>query len=328
MIFSFAPMEGVTTSLYRRTHARFFPGVDRYYAPFLAPDGSGRVKDSALRELDPAQNPDLKLIPQILCNRAEAFLALSRELAAMGYREVNLNAGCPSGTVVPKHKGAGMLLDLQTLDAFLAELFAHTSLQVSVKVRLGLESPEEFPAILEIFNRYPLSELIVHARVRAGFYKSTPDLAAFAAAFSASRAPLCYNGNVLSPQHMEKVMSTVPLLHHVMLGRGAVANPALFRQLRGGEKLDPTELSAFLEALLAGLLEKGLGERHCLGVLKEIWYYVNHMFPGADRELKRINKARTLEDYRSAVGMLFHSGCFDSDAAFPGELPKLLTENA
>lgn len=124
MYFSFAPMEGLTSSIFRQTHARFFPGVDRYYAPFLAPDGQGKVKRSALRELEPERNQGIDLVPQILCNRPEAFLALSRELAAMGYREVNLNAGCPSGTVVPKHKGAGMLADLRSLDDFLAEVFS------------------------------------------------------------------------------------------------------------------------------------------------------------------------------------------------------------
>ena len=321
MIFSFAPMEGITTSLYRRTHARFFPGVDRYYAPFLAPDGSGRVKASALRELAPEQNTDLDLVPQILCNRAEAFLSLGRELAAMGYREVNLNAGCPSGTVVPKHKGAGMLLDLRSLEEFLDQVFSHTEMQVSIKTRLGLEKPEEFPAILELLNRYPFCELILHARVREGMYRSTPDLGAFAASSFASRAPVCYNGNLLAPAHLEKVMSTVPVLDRVMLGRGAVANPALFRQLRGGKKLEAQELFAFLDALEAGLVEKPLGERHILGCLKEIWYYVNHMFPGADRELKRINKARSLEEYRSALQILAAAGRFDPDGAFPGELP-------
>lgn len=322
MIYSFAPLEGITTSLFRRTHARFFPGADRYFAPFLAPDGSGRVKASALRDLEPENNADLHVIPQILCNRAEAFLSLTKELASMGYREINLNAGCPSGTVVPKHKGAGMLLDLRSLDAFLSEIFSRTDLNISVKTRLGLDRPEEFPAILELLNRYPFSELILHARVRSGMYKSIPDLGAFAAAFSESRAPMCYNGNILSPEHLDGVMSTVPSLERVMLGRGAVANPALFRQLKGGEKLGQQELFSFLDALEAGLAEKGLPERHILGWMKEIWYYVNYMFPGGARMIKQLHKARSLEEYRTAVRALAVSGSFDPEAAFPGAFPK------
>lgn len=321
MLLSFAPMEGLTTSVFRRIHAEFFPGTDRYYAPFLAPDGQGRVKAGAWGELLPERNAGLTLVPQILCNTAEAFLSLSRELAALGYREVNLNMGCPSATVVPKHKGAGMLLDLLSLDHFLNEVFSKTQVSVSVKCRLGLESTEEFPAVLEILNAYPLTELILHARDRKGLYQSTPDLNAFRRAFETSRAPLAYNGNVLSPEHFSVVMSTIPRLEHVMIGRGAIADPALFRQLRGGKKLDPAEFSSWLEALFAAYLSSGIGEYHSLGRMKELWYYVNHMFPGADRECKRINKARSAREYREAVSAVFSAGYFDPDAHFPGAFP-------
>ena len=146
-------MEGITSFVFRQVHARCFPGVDGYYAPFLAPDGQGRCKASALRELLPENNRDLKLTPQILTNSPEAFVNLSRELAAMGYEEVNLNAGCPSGTVVPKHKGAGMLADPDALDAFLDHVFSQCPISVSVKTRLGLESTAGFARLLEVYER-------------------------------------------------------------------------------------------------------------------------------------------------------------------------------
>ena len=305
MSWSFAPMEGITNSIFRRLHAAAFGCVDRYYAPFLAPDGEGRVKSSALEDLRPERNEGITLVPQILCNRPEAFLALGRELSSMGYREINLNAGCPSGTVVPKHKGAGMLSDLESLDRFLDTVFSRADFAVSVKTRLGLESPEEFDAILSVYNRYPISELIIHARDRKGLYQSTPDLAAFQRAFAASRAPVCYNGNLLSPAHLAAVQASVPALDRRMLGRGAVANPALPRVLQGGRTLEKPEFEDFLARLLDACLLSGIGEYHSLGRMKELWYYTGHLFPGAQRELKRINKARTSEDYRAAVSSLF-----------------------
>ena len=323
MQLTFAPMEGVTTACFRRIHAECFPGADRYYAPFLAPDGSGKVKISVLRELAPEKNPGFDLIPQILCNRPEAFLGLARELASMGYGEVNLNAGCPSATVVPKHKGAGMLLDLRSLDEFLDQIYSACPVKVSVKTRLGLESAEEFPVILEIYNKYPLAELIVHARDRAGMYQSTPDLSAYAFAFSHSRAPVCYNGNVLDRTSYNTVLAAVPETGRIMLGRGAAANPALFRILRGGSRLESKELRGFLDRLCAAYTEDGLPDYYLLGRMKELWYYVNHMFPGAQRELKQLNKARTLSDYHTAVELLFASGRFNSEATFPGAIPKV-----
>ena len=314
----FAPMEGITTYLYRRIHAECFPGVDRYFAPFLAPDGQGNCRKSSLRDILPENNDGIDLVPQILCNRPEAFLRVSGLLGEMGYKEVNLNVGCPSSTVVPKHKGAGMLLDLNSLDAFLNEIFSRCPLKISVKTRLGMESTGEFPAILEIYNRYPIHQLIIHARDRAGMYKSRPELDVFAAAWKESRAPLCYNGNLFSPDDLSPVLAAAPSLPAAMLARGAVANPALFRRLRGGAPLRVEELAEFLRRLESAFLAAGLPERYALDRLKALWFYTIHMFPDSRKAAKAINKAQTLDEYASAVNTLLRSERFSPCAAFPG----------
>ncbi|MBO5496387.1 MAG: tRNA-dihydrouridine synthase family protein, partial [Oscillospiraceae bacterium] len=234
MELSFAPMEGITGSIYRRVHARFFPGANVYYAPFIAPDGTGRFKGSALRELLPENNEGVKLIPQLLVNAPGPFLAAAEALGELGYEEINLNIGCPSGTVVAKHKGTGMLGDLESLERCLDEIFSRCPRRVSVKTRLGLVSTGEFPAILSLYRRYPLARLIVHARDRAGMYQSKPDLEAFALALEDSPFPVIYNGNVFSAGDHERIVNRFPALSGVMLGRGAVTDPALFRRIRGG----------------------------------------------------------------------------------------------
>ena len=314
----FAPMEGVTTYLYRRVHAEMFPGVARYYAPFLAPDGQGNCRKSSLRDILPENNRDVVLVPQILCNRPEAFLRAAGLLKEMGYEEVNLNAGCPSSTVVPKHKGAGMLLDLNSLDAFLNEIFSRCSLKISVKTRLGVESTAEFPTVLEIYNRYPVHQLIIHARDKAGMYRIRPDLEVFASALNDSRAPVCYNGNLFSPGDLQTVLDAAPGLSAAMLARGAVANPALFRQLQGGAPLAAEELADFLRRMEDAFLAAGLPERYALDRLKELWFYCVHMFPGSPKAAKAINKTRTLNDYHAAVDALLRSGSFTPCAAFRG----------
>ena len=320
MLLYFAPMEGVTSCVYRRVHARCFPGADAYYAPFLAPDGQGKCKASALQELLPENNRDLRVIPQILTNSPEAFLALSRELAAMGYRELDLNAGCPSGTVVPKHKGAGLLADPRELDAFLDRIFSDCPLRVSVKTRLGLHSTAEFDRLLEVYERYPLELLIVHARDREGMYRSRPDLDAFVRAAGKTRLPLCYNGDLVDAASLALVRERVPGLDRFLLGRGAAADPSLFRQLRGGERLEARELEDFLEQLQAGFLAWGLSERFALARLKELWFYLGFLFPGGEKGRKRILKSQNLGDYRAAVQGLLAQGLFDPSAHFPGQL--------
>lgn len=317
MEFYYAPMEGLTGYVFRACHHRFFPGITKYFSPFISPDPQGKIKTGSMRDIDPENNRDIRLVPQVLCNRAENFLAAARLCRDLGYDEINLNAGCPSATVVPKHKGAGMLMDLRSLDDFLADVFSRCELKVSVKTRLGMESSSEFPEILEIYNKYPIHELTVHARDRAGQYKSPVELPAFKYALEHSKAPVIYNGNIFSRQEYDALTSYCSA-EKVMIGRGGNANPALHRVLSGGAELDEKELRAFLDALSSGLAESGLGEHYTLARLKELWYYMQDMFPGGEKIIKQLKRAKYLSDYNSALDMLFASDTFSPEAKFRG----------
>ena len=315
MELSFAPMEGITYSAYRRLHAALFPGAARYYAPFIAPDSAGRFKAGNLRDVLPENNGGVELVPQLLCNAAAPFLAVAAELGDMGYEEVNLNAGCPSGTVVAKHKGAGLLGEPEALERVLEEIFTKCPLRVSVKTRLGLRSTNEFPVLLKIYKKYPLARLIVHARDREGMYKSLPDREAFAAALGCP-FPVEYNGNIFTPGDMDALKARFPALGAVMLGRGAAANPALFRVLRGGEALRAEELRDFHEQLTETYLSGGLAPNYTVSRMKELWFYQLCLFPGGERAGKAILKARSLPDYRAAVAALFANVAMDPTAGF------------
>ncbi len=317
MIFYLAPMEGLTGYVFRNILNRRFPGVAKYFSPFISPDGSGKFKSGSMRDILPENNPDLELVPQVLCNTPEQFIAASKIFGDMGYREVNLNAGCPSGTVVSKHKGAGMLADTKGLDNFLEEIFSHTQLKISVKTRLGVDTSDNFPEILEIYNKYPIYELTVHARNRAGQYKSPVDLPAFRYALEHSKNPVCYNGNIFSSAELNELNKTAPC-DKVMLGRGVCANPALVRQLKGGKSLEKEELRDFLNELSSGLLASGLGEHFTLARLKELWYYMQDMFPGGERKIKMIKRAKYLSDYNEALNALFSENYFTASSKFRG----------
>lgn len=316
MELSFAPMEGVTGCIYRQIHALCFPGADVYYAPFIAPDSTGRFKGSALREVLPENNAGISLVPQLLVNAPGPFLAAARVLADLGFREVNLNVGCPSGTVVAKHKGAGMLADLQSLERCLDEIFAACPVAVSIKTRLGLESTGEFPAVLALYRRYPLSRLIVHARDRRGMYQSTPDLDAFAGALDGSPFPVVYNGNVFRVSDYEEIRRRFPSLSGIMVGRGAAADPALFRRLRGGPALTGEEMRSFHDGLLEETLASGLAPHYTVQRMKELWYYMGCLYPSADKAVKAILRSRDLPAYRAAVSVLFSERAPDPEAAF------------
>ena len=316
MEYCYAPMEGITLSRFRQIHHEMFPGVSEYYTPFIAPDSNGGFRAKFLRELttDCGQVP---LIPQLLVNNAEAFCLTADRLFELGFREINLNVGCPSGTVFAKHKGAGMLRDLSSLDSILDQVTDHAQkvgCQITVKTRMGLHSTEEFPAIMEIYEKYPIKKIIVHARCRDDFYRGQADLEGFATAASVSRLRLVYNGDIASEKDLEALRQAAPTVDGVMVGRAAVANPALIRVLQGGAQLTRVELRMFHDRLTEAWLEDGLSPAFTVERMKSLWAYMQAMFPENKREIKAIMKARSMENFRSAVGIVLDSGDFRPDA--------------
>ena len=182
MRYYFAPMEGVTGAVYRRTHHEYFPGIDKYFMPFITPTTNERLTPRQKREVAPEVNAGVPAVPQLLTKSAADFIWAANTLFDMGYAEVNLNLGCPSGTVTAKGKGAGFLSDSDALDRFLDAVFCSCRGDVSIKTRLGMHDPAEFDRLLAIYNRYPVAELTIHPRVRQDFYKGKVREAAFAAA--------------------------------------------------------------------------------------------------------------------------------------------------
>lgn len=306
MILSLAPMEGVTGSVFRRVHAECFGVLDRYYTPFVAPPHAGSTFGGrAAREVDPERNRGLDVIPQLLTKDADEFVYAAGLLAEMGYREVNLNLGCPSGTVFNKGKGSGFLRDPEALDAFLGEACARSPLPVSVKTRLGVSDDAEFGRILDAYCAHPLAELIVHPRVREDFYKGAPRWEPYGEALARAPFPVAYNGDIFAPEDLEALLSAYPATRHVMVGRGVLTNPALPRQLRGGGPMTPEELHAFHDRLF-GAYEAEIGG-NAVYRLKEWWAYARYAFADPVAVHRAVRKARRVEDYRAAAEQVFRS---------------------
>ena len=302
MRYYFAPMEGLTDSIYRRLHHRYFSGVDRYYMPFLSPTIHRSLTHREDWELPMAQSESFVAVPQILTKVPEDFLWAAQVCRDRGYEEVNLNVGCPSGTVVSKGKGSGMLRNPGELDRFLETIFAGSPLPVSVKTRLGLESPEEFPAILEVFNRYPIRELTIHPRVRKQFYNGSVDMDLFRYTVQNSRNPLCYNGDLTSMEQIQTFAAEFPGIEAVMVGRGLVADPGM---LCGGT--DVKSLEEFMNALLAEYTVAFGGSRNAMFRLKENWGFLHTRFEGIDKLWKRLRKTTDLNEYRQITSEIFHT---------------------
>lgn len=327
MKYYLAPLEGITTYIYRRAYHQHFAPMDKYFTPFLVPHTKKGFSTKEKNDVMPEHSPGMNLVPQIMSNQAESFLHTVEKLKVYGYEEVNLNLGCPSKTVVSKGRGSGFLADPDGLDRFLDEIFKKCDVKISIKTRIGKDDPKEFARLLDIYNQYPVEELIIHPRVQKDFYKNQPNLGAFHDAVEESKIPLCYNGDIFTPESYEEMKREFPQVDTFMLGRGILMNPALLDLIRMREKTDvkkttdidvtewkkeetsrkmqsadryKKEIHAFLEQIKCDYLEVGMGEKNTLFKLKELWSYMGQNAPEAKKALKRIRKSQSMADYDSA----------------------------
>lgn len=306
MKFYVAPMEGITGYIYRQTHAELYPGADEYYTPFVSPGPKMSLKGRDVRDVLPENNRKIWPVVQVLTNRVDEFLAADERLRDFGYEEINLNLGCPSGTVAAKFRGAGFLALPDELDAFLGAIFERAKCRISIKTRVGKADPGEIVGLVDIYNKYPLEYLIVHPRVQIQGYTGAPDMPSFDYAYKNSRCPVVYNGDIWTPEHMKKLLVSYPDLEAVMLGRGLIANPALIEQIKSGEiKNDKNRLREFHDRLLSDYCSLNMGDKNVLFRMKELWCYMIRQFPDSRKMHKAINKSQHLSDYIQAVDALF-----------------------
>ena len=302
MNYYYAPMEGLTDSVYRREHHRFFGGVDRYYMPFFSPTIHRALTSREIRELPKAESEVFTAVPQVLTKDPGDFLWAAEVIRDLGYGEINLNIGCPSGTVVAKGKGSGMLRDLDELARFFDSVFPDFPLPISVKTRIGLENPEEFVDILELYNQYPMQELIIHPRVQKQFYDGQVHREWFAYAVEHSRNPLCFNGDIRTSSEIDALQAQYPGLNAVMIGRGLVADPGM---LSGST--DIAVLEAFLNALMDNYETEFASCRNALFRMKENWAHLHDRFEGSDRLWKKMRKTTDASEFRRLSAELLHT---------------------
>jgi len=320
MQYYFAPLEGLTDAVARAAHCAFYPGdaaPARYYAPFISPTKDFTVDPRKLRDILPEDplNRGVPLVPQLLGKHPGEMRWMLDELAAMGYREVNLNLGCPSGTVVAKGKGAGFLRDPQALDFFFDELFAKPlPVALSVKTRLGIAQPEEFYRLLEVFNDYPIAELTIHPRVQKDLYRNSPRMELFDYALAHSKNPVVYNGSLNTAAEINAFVQSRPTVSAVMLGRPLVANPALLQQVRTGKPADRDTLHRYLQALYRGYVQRFGNYGNAIRRMKGVWNYVLCMFDDHAALERALRRANTPAEYELVVEQIFSQLPLRADA--------------
>ncbi len=325
--FYLAPMEGITTYIFRNAIAKFYGGLDRYYTPFLT---ASHLKGRELRDVTPENNKGIDIVPQILTNDAELFLVITKQLSELGYREVNLNLGCPSGTVVSKGRGAGFLDCPDKLDVFLDEIFVGAeklAVNISIKTRIGMEFLSEWEDILKVYINYPIKELIIHPRLRNEFYNGEVHVDAFLRAQEIdAQTTLCYNGDIVDITSYQNIMNKIQSQEeiNVMIGRGLLMNPNLANELniyndglhnsynesnpgfiKSSE--DKKKFKSFLEEITENYKEEMANDKQVVMKMKELWTYLGKGLGLDNKQLKEIYKTNRFADYRNVVQMIMMS---------------------
>ncbi|PWJ47031.1 tRNA dihydrouridine synthase [Faecalicatena contorta] len=322
MKFYLAPLEGITGHVYRSAYHKYFGEMDKYFIPFISPNQFGRLSSREKENILPEHNEGVYAVPQIMTSSAEDFIRTAWKLQKYGYGEVNLNLGCPSKTVVSKGRGSGFLAFPDKLNCFLEEIFEQTNMKISIKTRIGKESPEEFERLLEIYNKYPLEELIIHPRLQTDFYKNTPNWEVFGAALKHSKCSVCYNGDIFTVQDYEKFTAAFPTVDRVMLGRGILSNPGLVPAILSKTPLEKPALEAFHNQIYEKYQEILYGEKNVLFKMKELWFYMAPVFTNYEKYGKKIKKAEKLAAYEKVVKALFdEQEIFSVPAVLSDRLP-------
>lgn len=300
----FAPLQGSTDAIYRNTHARIFGGADAYYTPFVRIE-KDTFRNKEIREIAPANN-ETTLIPQLLAGTPAEFRSIATLFVENGYKQADINLGCPFPLLVRKHKGSGLLPYPEEVAALLRTIEEFPELSFSVKLRLGWEKSSESLALLPLLNTLPLHHITVHARLGIQQYKGDVDKEAFERFYSDCTHPLFYNGDILTIDDIQAVITRFPKLKGVMIGRGLLSHPEIAAQFKAQMPLPADQLRTQLQTFHTDLFEsyKAVlqGDHQLLAKLKVIWEY---FLPDAEKRLrKKIIKSSRVDQYLDAVHVL------------------------
>lgn len=314
---SLGPFQGITDAPFRNVFKRHFGGIDKFYTPFFTGiHKEEHAKNLQGEEIDLKCNDVETLTPQILSTDAEEILRFAKQCKQLGYKEINLNMGCPFPRVANKKRGCGLLPYPDKVEELLERVFEEIDIKFSVKCRLGYFNADEINAILPIFNRFPLSELIIHPRIGKQLYKGEADVERFAALIPIINAPLVYNGDIVSVESFERIHEAVSPVDQFMLGRGILANPFLAEEIANDivrdasnaslQQQNKTErLHAYIIDLYEDRLHHAGGSPKVLGRMKELWSYLMHSFDAPQDIWRKIKKINALKEYEEQVEQIF-----------------------
>lgn len=304
----FAPFQGITTSTFLRVYADHFTGVDKLFMPYFSKIIVGeKLPTKILASLKNQVENGREVVPQILSNKAGEIIWFAKNCQQMGFKELNWNLGCPHPQVADRKKGSGLLPHPEIINEILQKVCSEIEIKFSVKCRLGYYSSDELEALIPIFNRHSISELIIHARTGKQMYSGQADWDSFSHYANQINTTLVYNGDILTLEDYKNYKLHLPKIPHLMLGRGILTDPFLPARIKG---LDlPTNpkahLQKFMEDLYLGYRKDKNDQLTLLNLLKEYWAYLANLFDEPVKVLRHLKKIKSFDACEEAVTIIF-----------------------
>jgi tRNA-dihydrouridine synthase len=306
-----SPLQGFTDFRFRNAFQKFFGGIDKYIAPYIRVNGKQEIKPANERDLLPENNRSLELIPQIITKDADEFLFVAEYVQKLGYTELNWNLGCPYPMIAKRGMGSGLLNMPDRINEILKRVFAETDIQVSVKMRLGYESPQEIFKVLPVLERYRLANITIHPRIGKQLYRGEVDLKTFEECLGLSSHKIFYNGDITSVQSFREMKERFPAISNWMIGRGLIADPFLPAMIKADNPVHPANrcevFNSFHDALFSSYEEALSGQKHLLMKMYTLWEFFIQSFPHSRKYLKKIKKARSLSVYKEVVNQILYN---------------------
>lgn len=306
-----APLQGFTDFTFRSIYARVFGRIDKYFIPYISFGKGHEIKRSQLKEVFPENNPEQPVVPQVLFSDEHELIELVKILVDFGYREINLNLGCPYPMATNKGRGSAWLQKPDRLEEALQKLYsAEFSAVFSVKMRAGMTNDQDFLPVMKILNQFPLEEVIFHPRTADQMYdgKANPQL--FVQAFNMMKHPMIYNGDIFNETDFQLLSGILPAPAGWMIGRGLLSDPFLPGRLKNDQILENQQREKkriFHDQVLEAYSARLDGSGHILMKMNQFWTYFSQSFNNPHKAMKLVKKSGNMQKYNAAVTEIFNN---------------------
>lgn len=306
-----SPLQGFTDFHFRNAFNKHFGGIDSFHSPYIRLNGKLEIKSSYKRDISPENNKDIVLVPQIMTKEAEEFIFVAKHVQSLGYKELNWNLGCPYPMATKRNMGSGLIQDYKKINSILEEVYNETDIDISIKMRLGLNSNQEILKVLPILDKFPIKNITIHPRIGLQMYKGKTDLDIFQECIENTSHKIQYNGDITSVESFQKLSERFPEIDHWMIGRGILTNPFLPAMIINSDTNYPkNKLEIFREFhdTLFNEYEEALsGPGHLTIRMYKFWEYFIQLFPNSQKGLKKVKKASSIHAYNDAVNWILRN---------------------